>query len=198
MAGERLAELLGAGTPLVRATARTYPVEIRYVPPARAERIENCVARSVRTALAETDGDVLAFLPGVGEIHRVTALLDGVTVLPLHGRLSTAQQDAALRPGRERRVVLATAIAESSLTVPGVRAVVDAGLARVPRMDHRRGLAGLVTTRVSAAVAEQRAGRAGRQAPGRAYRCWPEREQVTLPRFPGTGDQDHRPDPAGT
>jgi len=88
------------------------------------------------------------------------------------------------RPARERRVVLATAIAESSLTVPGVRAVVDAGLARVPRMDHRRGLAGLVTTRVSAAVAEQRAGRAGRQAPGRAYRCWPEREQATLPRFP--------------
>ncbi|HEY1570363.1 MAG TPA: ATP-dependent helicase HrpB [Pseudonocardiaceae bacterium] len=184
VAGERLAELLGPGTPLVRATTRTFPVEIGYVPPARAERIESCVARSVRTALAETDGDVLTFLPGVGEINRVTALLDGLTVLPLHGRLSTAQQDAALRPGRGRRVVLATAIAESSLTVPGVRAVVDSGLARAPRMDHRRGLAGLVTTRVSAAVAEQRAGRAGRQAPGRAYRCWPERDQVTLPSFP--------------
>jgi ATP-dependent helicase HrpB len=184
VAGERLADLLGPGTPLVHATTRTYPVDIVYVPPARAERIEHCVARSVRTALSETDGDVLAFLPGVGEIRRVTTLLDGVTVLPLHGRLATGQQDAALRPGPVRRVVLATAIAESSLTVPGVRAVVDAGLARVPRMDHRRGLAGLITTRVSAAVAEQRAGRAGRQAPGRAYRCWPEREQVTLPRFP--------------
>ena len=80
--------------------------------------------------------------------------------------------------------MLATAVAESSLTVPGVRAVVDAGLARVPRMDHRRGLAGLVTVRVSAAVAEQRAGRAGRQAPGHAYRCWPEHEQSTLPRYP--------------
>ncbi len=184
VAGERLAELLGPGTPLVRATTKTYPVELVYVPPVRAERIENCVARTVRTALSETDGDVLAFVPGVGEIHRITALLDGVHVLPLHGRLSTAQQDAALRPARGRRVVLATAIAESSLTVPGVRAVVDAGLARVPRMDHRRGLAGLVTTRVSAAVAEQRAGRAGREAPGHAYRCWPEREQATLPRFP--------------
>ncbi|HEY3607297.1 MAG TPA: ATP-dependent helicase HrpB [Pseudonocardiaceae bacterium] len=184
VAGERLAELLGPGTPLVHATTRTYPVQLVYVPPARAERIENCVARTVRIALSETDGDVLAFVPGVAEIRRITALLDGVTVLPLHGRLSTAQQDAALRPGRVQRVVLATAIAESSLTVPGVRAVVDAGLARVPRMDHRRGLAGLVTTRVSTAVAEQRAGRAGRQAPGRAYRCWPEREQVTLPRFP--------------
>jgi ATP-dependent helicase HrpB len=184
VAGERLAELLGPGTPLVHATTRTYPVELVYSPPARAERIEHCVARNVRKALSETDGDVLAFVPGVGEIRRVTALLDGVTVLPLHGRLPAGEQDAALRPARERRVVLATAIAESSLTVPGVRAVVDAGLARVPRMDHRRGLAGLITTRVSAAVAEQRAGRAGRQAPGRAYRCWPEREQATLPRFP--------------
>jgi ATP-dependent helicase HrpB len=184
IAGERLAGLLGAGTPLVRATVRTYPVEISYLPPVRTERIENCVARGVRTALSETDGDVLAFLPGVGEIRRVTTLLTGLNVLPLHGRLAAGEQDAALRPGTSRRVVLATAIAESSLTVPGVRAVVDAGLARVPRMDHRRGLAGLVTTRVSAAVAEQRAGRAGRQAPGRAYRCWPEREQVTLPRFP--------------
>jgi ATP-dependent helicase HrpB len=184
VAGERLADLLGPGTPLVHATTRTYPVDIAYVPPARTERVENCVARSVRAALSETDGDVLAFLPGVGEIRRVTTLLDGVHVLPLHGRLATGQQDAALRPDPVRRVVLATAIAESSLTVPGVRAVVDSGLARVPRMDHRRGLAGLVTTRVSAAVAEQRAGRAGRQAPGRAYRCWAEREQVTLPRFP--------------
>ncbi|HEY3748268.1 MAG TPA: ATP-dependent helicase HrpB [Pseudonocardiaceae bacterium] len=184
IAGERLAGLLGAGTPLVRATVRTYPVEISYLPPVRTERIENCVARGVRTALSETDGGVLAFLPGVGEIRRVTTLLTGLNVLPLHGRLAAGEQDAALRPGTSRRVVLATAIAESSLTVPGVRAVVDAGLARVPRMDHRRGLAGLVTTRVSAAVAEQRAGRAGRQAPGRAYRCWPEREQVTLPRFP--------------
>ncbi|MFL6143227.1 MAG: ATP-dependent helicase HrpB [Labedaea sp.] len=184
----RLAELLGGpagdGTPVLRADVRAYPVEVTYTPPARTERIEGCVARTVHRALSETDGDVLVFLPGVAEIHRVTALLGGLTVLPLHGRLSAARQDAALRPGTGRRVVLATAVAESSLTVPGVRAVVDAGLARVPRMDHRRGLAGLITTRVSAAVAEQRAGRAGRQGPGRVYRCWPEHEHATLPRYP--------------
>src|SRR6185436_4310342 len=108
--------------------------------------------------------------------------LDGVDVLPLHGRLPAAEQDGALTPGPRRRVVLSTAVAESSLTVPGVRAVVDAGLARTPRTDHRRGLAGLVTVRVSAAVAEQRAGRAGREAPGRVYRCWPEGE--LLARYP--------------
>jgi ATP-dependent helicase HrpB len=184
VAGEHLADLLGPGTPLIRATVRTFPVDVVHVAPTRGERVENLVARSVRTALSETDGDVLAFVPGAGEIRRTTALLDGVTVLPLHGRLPAAQQDAALRPGTGRRVVLATAVAESSLTVPGVRAVVDSGLARVSRTDHRRGLAGLVTTRVSAAVADQRAGRAGRQGPGRVYRCWPEYEQATLPRFP--------------
>ncbi|HEX3780785.1 MAG TPA: ATP-dependent helicase HrpB [Pseudonocardiaceae bacterium] len=184
VATERLAQLLGPGTPVLRAHTRTYPVELTYLPPARRERIEHCVARGVRAAMAETTGDVLVFLPGVGEIHRVAALLADLTVLPLHGRLPAAQQDAVLRPGQDRRVVLATAVAESSLTVPGVCAVVDAGLARAPRMDHRRGLAGLVTIRVSAAVAEQRAGRAGRQAPGRAYRCWPEHEHATLPRYP--------------
>ena len=108
--------------------------------------------------------------------------LADVDVLQLHGRLRAAEQDLALTPGPRRRVVLSTAVAESSLTVPGVRAVVDAGLARTPRTDHRRGLAGLVTVRVSAAVAEQRAGRAGREAPGRVYRCWPEGE--LLARYP--------------
>ena len=182
VAFERVAELLDA--PVVRATVRTYPVTTTYVPPARGEWIERCVARAVRTALSESDGDVLVFLPGVGEIARTTGLLGGVPVVPLHGRLPAAQQDAALRPGNGQRVVLATAVAESSLTVPGVRAVVDSGLARVPRMDHRRGLSGLVTTRVSASVAEQRAGRAGREAAGRVYRCWPEHEHATLPAQP--------------
>jgi ATP-dependent helicase HrpB len=145
------------------------------------------VARAVRTALREGDGDVLAFLPGVPEIRRTASLLAGpdltdVDVLQLHGRLRPAEQDLALTPGPRRRVVLSTAVAESSLTVPGVRAVVDAGLARMPRTDHRRGLAGLVTVRVSTAVAEQRAGRAGREAPGRVYRCWPEGELLT--RYP--------------
>ncbi|MEV7097132.1 ATP-dependent helicase HrpB [Amycolatopsis sp. NPDC051045] len=188
VAAGRLASLLG-DAPVVTASARTYPVTFSYVPPARGERIEACVARAVRTALSSGDGDVLAFLPGAGEIARTSGLLrqfesDTVDVLPLHGRLSAAHQDDALRPRSGRRVVLATAVAESSLTVPGVRAVVDSGLARVPRVDHRRGLPGLATVRVSAAVATQRSGRAGREAPGRAYRCWAEHEQATLPAYP--------------
>jgi ATP-dependent RNA helicase HrpB len=184
VATDRIAELLGPGTPVIRAHVRTHPVTVAYTPPARGERIEACVARAARTALSESDGDVLAFLPGAGEIARTTARLSGVEVVPLHGRLPAARQDAALRPGSRQRVVLATAVAESSLTVPGVRAVVDSGLARVSTMDHRRGLGGLVTTRVSASVAEQRAGRAGREAPGRVYRCWPEHEHTTLPAQP--------------
>ncbi|MEV4056110.1 ATP-dependent helicase HrpB [Amycolatopsis sp. NPDC049688] len=185
VASGRLASLLG-DAPVVTATARTYPVEFSYLPPARGERVEACVARAVRTALSSGDGDVLAFLPGAGEIARTAGLLSSsdVDVLPLHGRLSAAHQDDALRPRARRRVVLATAVAESSLTVPGVRAVVDSGLARVPRVDHRRGLPGLATVRVSAAVAAQRAGRAGREGPGRAYRCWAEHEQATLPAYP--------------
>ncbi|MFR9801150.1 ATP-dependent helicase HrpB [Pseudonocardia sp. RS010] len=177
VAAGRLAALLGAAdpAPVVEVEARTHPVTVRHTPPQRGERIEACVARGVRAALERTDGAVLAFLPGVPEIRRTEAALSGlgVPVLPLHGRLRPAEQDAALRD-TGKRVVLATSIAESSLTVPGVRAVVDSGLARVPRVDHRRGLAGLVTIPESGAVAEQRAGRAGREAPGEAYRCWPE------------------------
>uniref|UniRef100_UPI0010C7681B DEAD/DEAH box helicase n=1 Tax=Nocardioides dongxiaopingii TaxID=2576036 RepID=UPI0010C7681B len=130
------------------------------------------VAATVRRALAEQPGDVLAFLPGVGEVADVVRRLGGLDadVLELHGRLDARDQDRALTPGPRRRVVVATSVAESSLTVPGVRSVVDAGLARRPQTDHRRGLAGLVTVRVSRAAADQRAGRAGREAPGAAYR----------------------------
>ncbi|MGH3949621.1 MAG: ATP-dependent helicase HrpB [Pseudonocardiaceae bacterium] len=190
VASGRLADLLGGSggsAPVVTADVVSYPVDVSYTRPARGERIEACVARAVRSALSTLDGDVLAFLPGVGEISRVQGLLAGVSdvdVVPLHGRLLGGEQDAALRPGRRRRVVLSTALAESSLTVPGVRVVVDSGLARVPRVDHRRGLSGLATVRVSAAVAEQRAGRAGRQAPGHAVRCWPEHEHSTLAPYP--------------
>jgi ATP-dependent helicase HrpB len=186
VAAERLAALLG-DAPVVTAEARTFGVDVGYHPPSRGERIEASVARTVRTALSEADGDVLAFLPGAGEIARTAGLLgglDGVDVLPLHGRLPAARQDAALREGPRRRVVLATAVAESSLTVPGVRVVVDSGLARVPRVDHRRGLPGLATVRVSAAVADQRAGRAGRQGPGAVYRCWARHDQASLPAYP--------------
>ncbi|WP_439377022.1 ATP-dependent helicase HrpB [Amycolatopsis lexingtonensis] len=185
VAAGRLASLLG-DAPVVTAEARTYPISYSYLPPARGERVEACVARAVRTALSSGEGDVLAFLPGAGEIARTSNLLrlSDVDVLPLHGRLSATHQDDALRPRDRRRVVLATAVAESSLTVPGVRAVVDSGLARVPRVDHRRGLPGLATVRVSAAVATQRSGRAGREGPGRAYRCWAENEQSLLPAYP--------------
>ncbi|MBC7303494.1 MAG: ATP-dependent helicase HrpB [Nocardia sp.] len=173
--------------PVLEVHGRTYPVEVDYVPVLPRERIEAHVARATRKALATIDGDVLVFLPGVGEINRTAALLgdlDDLDVVPLHGRLASAAQDLALRPGSRRRVVLSTAVAESSLTVPGVRAVVDSGLSRVSRVDHRRGLSGLATVRVSTAVAEQRAGRAGREAPGHAWRCWPEYEHQTLPAYP--------------
>ncbi|EIE97781.1 ATP-dependent helicase HrpB [Saccharomonospora glauca] len=185
VASERLASLLGAA-PVVTARARTHPVDIVHRPPDRGERIEACVARTVHTALEENDGDVLVFLPGVAEIHRVESLLGDLDadVVVLHGRLPAKRQDTVLAPGPRRRVVLSTAVAESSLTVPGVRVVVDSGLARVPRVDHRRGLPGLATVRVSRAVADQRAGRAGREARGVAYRCWPRSEHASLPAYP--------------
>ncbi|MEU7960947.1 ATP-dependent RNA helicase [Micromonospora humida] len=187
---DRFAALLGgdAPAPVVRAEAALHPVTRVFTPPPRpvappgAGRVDplllDHVAATVRRALHEQDGDVLVFLPGAGEIGAVTRrladLADRVAVLPLHGRLPAAAQDAALRPADRRRVVLATSVAESSLTVPGVRVVVDAGLARVARTDLARGLGALVTVPVSRAAATQRAGRAGRQAPGVVYRCWSE------------------------
>ena len=188
VAAERLSVLVGGGraAPVIEVQGRSFPVETTYVPPLPREGAEAQVARATRAALAGADGDVLVFLPGAAEIRRTTDLLADVDVdlVPLHGRLSAAGQDLALRPGARRRVVLSTAVAESSLTVPGVRAVVDSGLARVPRIDRGRGLSGLATVRVSAAVAEQRAGRAGREAPGKVWRCWPEYENGTLPAYP--------------
>ncbi|WP_203938308.1 ATP-dependent helicase HrpB [Spirilliplanes yamanashiensis] len=189
---QRLAEVLGG--PVVEAASVLHPVDVRWCPPAgpvtpphglRVDpRLLDHVAATVRRALAEGDGDVLAFLPGAREIGDVARRLSGVPTVALHGRLSGADQDAALRPGGGRRVVLATAVAESSLTVPGVRAVVDAGLSRVPRTDHARGLGALVTVPVSRAAAHQRAGRAGREAPGRAYRCWSQAQHDRLPAQP--------------
>ncbi|GLY95921.1 ATP-dependent helicase [Actinoplanes sp. NBRC 103695] len=166
--------------PVVTATARMFPVGIHWTPPGPSRLLDH-VAAVVR-GITEP-GDVLVFLPGVREIGTVAGLLRGridADVVPLHGRQSGTDQDAALRPGPRRRVVLATAVAESSLTVPGVRVVVDAGLSRVPRMDHSRGLGALVTVPVSRASAEQRAGRAGREAPGVVYRCWSEAQHARL------------------
>ncbi|MFI5566172.1 ATP-dependent RNA helicase [Streptomyces sp. NPDC051740] len=193
---EGWARLLG-DAPVVRARGAAFPVDVVWAPPARAVRpphgmrvdpaLLTHVASVVRRALAERDGDVLAFLPGVGEIARVAGRLGGlgdVDVLQVHGRAPAAVQDAVLSVGERRRVVLATSVAESSLTVPGVRVVVDSGLAREPRVDHARGLSALATVRASRAAGLQRAGRAGREAPGTVYRCWAEAEDARLPRFP--------------
>ncbi|MFI9241190.1 ATP-dependent RNA helicase [Streptomyces sp. NPDC053086] len=193
---EGWARLLG-GAPVVEAAGVAYPVEVVWAPPARpvrpphGMRVDHAllahVASVVRRALAERGGDVLCFLPGVGEIARVTGLLGDlgeVEVLQVHGRAPAAVQDAVLTAGQRRRVVLATSLAESSLTVPGVRVVVDSGLAREPRVDHARGLSGLTTVRASRAAGRQRAGRAGREAPGVVYRCWAEAEHGRLPAFP--------------
>ncbi|MEU2072783.1 ATP-dependent helicase HrpB [Streptomyces sp. NPDC013489] len=147
------------------------------------------VAATVRLAMERHEGDLLCFLPGTGEIARTAGMLADLDaeVLQLHGRAPAAVQDAVLRgtePGGPRRVVLATSVAESSLTVPGVRIVVDSGLAREPRTDHARGLGSLATVTVSEATATQRAGRAGREAFGFVYRCWAEASDGGRPRFP--------------
>lgn len=194
------AQVLGrggpGGAPVVEAPGVSYPVETVWAPPVRPVRPPHGmrvdpaqlthVASVVRRALAERSGDVLCFLPGVGEIARVAGQLGGVDaeVLQMHGRAPAAVQDAVLSVAGHRRVILSTAVAESSLTVPGVRVVVDSGLAREPRVDHARGLGALATVRASRAAGRQRAGRAGREAPGVVYRCWAEAEDGRLAAFP--------------
>lgn len=172
--GARLSALLDG--PVIESAGRMFPVAISHA--ARdvmdPRDLPEAMGRAIRAALAEHDGDLLAFLPGMGEIRRTEALLAGcgALVLPLHGELPPAEQDRALRPADGRRVVLATSIAETSLTVPGVRIVVDGGWRRIPRMDAATGLTRLATVRISRAAAAQRTGRAGRQAPGTAVRLW--------------------------
>jgi ATP-dependent helicase HrpB len=172
--GARLSALMRA--PVIESAGRMHPVEVRHQPRdlAHIRDLPDAMARAIRAVLAEAPGDVLAFLPGMGEIRRTEAALAGVDalVLPLHGDLPPAAQDLALRPAERRRVVLATSIAETSLTVPGVRIVVDGGYRRTPRLDPSTGLTRLATERVSRAAADQRAGRAGREAPGLAIRLW--------------------------
>ncbi len=172
--GARLSALLDG--PVIESAGRMFPVDVRHA--ARdvtdARDLPDAMARAIRAALLEHEGDILAFLPGMGEIRRTEAALTGcgALVLPLHGDLPPAQQDLALRPAEGRRVVLATSIAETSLTVPGVRIVVDGGWRRSPRLDPATGLTRLATLRVSRAAADQRSGRAGREAPGVAIRLW--------------------------
>lgn len=176
--------------PVIRSEGRAFPVETRWLPrplPAGARLVDEA-ARLIAQAEAETretGGTILAFLPGEGEIRRVMAQLgDGCEVLPLYGALKPAEQRAALSPpGARRRIVLATAIAETSLTIPAVRVVVDAGRARRARFDPGSGMSRLVTERVSRAEAEQRRGRAGRVAPGICYRLWARAEEGALPAF---------------
>ncbi|MHA3701250.1 ATP-dependent helicase HrpB [Jatrophihabitans sp. YIM 134969] len=185
----------GSPAPAVTSDAASHGVDIVWAPPDRPlpllpgarvdPRMLAHVADVVQQALSETTGDVLVFLPGEREIETVARSVRGdVDVLPLFGRQRAEAQDRALRVGPRRRVVLSTAVAESSLTVPGVRVVVDAGYSREPRVDHARGLGALVTTRVSKASAEQRAGRAGREALGVVYRCWSRHDDVYLAAHP--------------
>jgi len=181
-----LLRVLGDDTPVASSDGRMHPVDIVWAPMGKQDRVQEATAALVQRALREQTGDVLVFLPGVGEIRRVQGLLEGaippgIDVYPLAGALSLAEQDRALAPsptGR-RRVVLSTDIAESSLTVDGVRVVVDAGLARVPRFDQRTGMSRLTTVSTSRASADQRAGRAGRTEPGAAYRLWSKLEHGT-------------------
>ena len=182
--GGPVAALLG-DAPLVTSEGRAHPVEVRHLARRAGTRLEPAVAGVVRQALHDHEGDLLVFLPGAGEIRRVEGLLHGVDadVIPLYGNLPPDQQDRAILPsppGR-RKVVLATSIAETSLTIEGVRVVVDAGLSRVPRFSPRTGMTRLATVRVSRASAEQRRGRAGRVAPGVCYRLWSPQEDAALP-----------------
>ena len=172
------------GAPVIEAEGRVFPVETRYLGRNPAERFEEAVTRACLTALGEESGSVLVFLPGQGEIHRVARLvrerlrLADVDVTPLYGGLDRAEQDRAIEPavpGR-RKLVLATSVAETSLTIEGVRVVIDGGLSRVPRFEPSSGLTRLATVKVSRSSAEQRRGRAGRTAPGVCYRLWDEEQ----------------------
>ncbi len=188
--GARVAGLLD-GAPVIESQGRAFPVETRYVARRPEDRIEQSVADAVLLALRAEPGSILAFLPGQAEILRTASLLaerlrpGEADIAPLYGALDRAAQDRAVRPSPpgHRRIVLATSIAESSLTIEGIRVVVDSGLARVPRYEPDLGLTRLETRRVSRASADQRRGRAGRTAPGICYRLWEEAATGALPAF---------------
>ena len=184
---QRVARLLD-DAPVVESGGKLFPVDVRYKAPPSGEFHDLSMANAVLTALGETDGDILAFLPGAREIRQAQRRLEErlagrVRVLPLYGELSSAEQDAALNPLRDgvRKVILATNIAQTSLTVEGVNTVVDGGLVRVARFDLGSGANRLDTQRVSKASADQRAGRAGRLGPGTCYRLWSRDQHGTLP-----------------
>ena len=184
--GDAVAKLLG-DAPIISSEGRMFPIETRYVEPRGETRIEATVVAAIVAALSATEGDILAFLPGAAEIRRVASALEardlrGAIVTPLYGAMAHDAQDRALRPdasGR-RKIVLATSIAETSLTIEGVRVVIDSGLSRQPRFSPRTGMTRLDTMRVSRASADQRRGRAGRLGPGVCFRLWPEHENSHL------------------
>ncbi|MEW9853842.1 ATP-dependent helicase HrpB [Novosphingobium sp. M1R2S20] len=186
--GARFAHLLG-GAPVIESEGRAYPLTIRWLGSAPEKRLEDAMASAILTAWREEKGDILAFLPGVSEINRLETLLSqrlpGALALPLHGQCEPQMQRAAIRsdPQGRRRIVLATAIAETSLTLEGVTVVVDSGLSRRAEFDRVAGVTRLVTHRASRAAAAQRAGRAARQEPGVAYRLWEEAAHLGRPEF---------------
>ncbi|MEO5492544.1 MAG: ATP-dependent helicase HrpB [Sphingomonas sp.] len=183
--GARFAELL-SDAPVIESEGRDYPLDLRYLGRRSEARIEDEMASAIRLALREQAGGVLAFLPGVAEIERVAERLGdlpGISLHKLHGQIPPPAQRAAIAPEAVRKLVLATSIAETSLTLAGISVVVDSGLARRPRYDRAAGMTRLVTERASQAAATQRAGRAARQGPGVAYRLWEEAATAGLPRF---------------
>jgi ATP-dependent helicase HrpB len=188
LAAEPISAWLG-GCPIVRSEGRTFPVEIRYAPHSPHGPIAPHVARGIQSILEATPGDVLAFLPGVAEIRQTQRELtaggrtQNVAVMPLYADLPLAEQQAVLERAKTRKIVLATNVAETSLTIEGVTGVVDSGLARVLRLEAALGIDRLETTRISRASADQRAGRAGRTAPGVCLRLWTQREQAGLRDF---------------
>ncbi|HEY1684860.1 MAG TPA: ATP-dependent helicase HrpB [Tepidisphaeraceae bacterium] len=197
---EPVSKFLG-GAPILQSPGRTFPLDIQYrdTPP---NNIEESVADTVRDCLDQSGNDILVFLPGAAEIARTQSLLqscglaatgsgehgrtvsrDPIDIFPLHGSLSTADQDRALAPGKNRKVILATNIAETSLTIPGIDTVIDSGLQRLPTYDPSRGMDRLELRRISKASATQRAGRAARTAPGRAIRLWSAKQHAALDDF---------------
>jgi ATP-dependent helicase HrpB len=188
--GARVAALMDAA-PVIESQGRAFPVETSYLGRDSRERIEDASARAVLRALAEEPGSILVFLPGQAEITRLAALVGekirdpAVDICPLYGAMDRAAQDRAIKPAAagRRKIVLATSIAETSLTIDGVRVVIDCGLVRTPRFEPDLGLTRLETLRVSRAAADQRRGRAGRTQPGVCYRLWEEAGTGALPAF---------------
>ncbi|MCC7251244.1 ATP-dependent helicase HrpB [Hyphomicrobium sp.] len=190
LAGDKVADILG-GAPVIASEGKSFPVETRYLGRSPTARIEDQMADAIQSALRAEPGSILAFLPGQGEIRRTEERLHerldpkAAIIAPLYGALDRREQDRAIEPAPpgERKVVLATSIAETSLTIEGVRVVIDCGVARVPRFDPDVGVTRLATVRVSRASANQRRGRAGRTEPGVCYRLWDEVETASLPAF---------------